>query len=76
MEFNLNKIIMVLRRLWCVLLVFLNEFFFCFVDSVDFFVWDVKDNIKFGVVKLNVEVCVVLECLFLFCCLSGWVEIG
>lgn len=40
------------------LLVLLNEFSPCLADSADPSVWDVKDNIKFGVAKSNVEVCV------------------
>lgn len=40
------------------LLVLFNEFSPCLADSADPSVWDVKDNIKFGVAKSNVEVCV------------------
>lgn len=40
------------------LLVLFNEFSPCLADSADPSVWDVEDNIKFGVAKSNVEVCV------------------
>lgn len=54
---------MALRRLWCVLLVLLNEFSPCLADSADPSVWDVKDDIKFGVAEPNVEVCVLCWCV-------------
>ena len=56
---------MALRRLWCVLLVLLNEFSPCLADRADPSVWDVKENIKFGVAEPNVEVCVCFVLLFL-----------
>ena len=54
---------MALRRLWCVLVVLLNEFSPCLADSADPSLWDVNDNIKFGVAKSNVEVCVLCWCV-------------
>lgn len=44
------------RRLFCVLLVLLSECSPCFADEADPSVWNVKDDIKFGVAEPNVEV--------------------
>lgn len=58
------------RRLLCVILVLLSEFSPCFADSADPSVWDVKDNIKFGVAEPNVEVRVLCWCVC-FAVLAG-----
>ena len=55
------------RGLLCVLLVLFNEFSPCLIESVDPSVWNVKDNIKFGVAETNVEVRVLCWCVCLSC---------
>ena len=47
---------LIVRRLFCVLLILLNECPPCFADDADPSVWDVKDDIKFGVAEPNLEV--------------------
>ena len=47
---------LIVRRLFCVLLILLNECPPCLADDADPSVWDVKDDIKFGVAEPNVEV--------------------
>lgn len=52
------------RRLFYVLLILLNECSPCFADDADPSVWNVKDDIKFGVAEPNLEV----RDLFWFVC--------